>query len=231
MLGNLLSVERLFGKAWHVNGGLIHRYLSWVENAGTPIGALTPDWVGQTVQDTATGDLYVATGLTSADWRRYASGPTGKRQLLLPMLHGKVGATAGWVITAGNNVGSATLPAGQTASTLVLPVVGLEVGDIIKDWAVNGQAESAGNTATLSADLRKLTIAAADLVDASVSTDASGNLTADTIISRANVGVAENSLSEAVIEASIYYFLLTGTTAALTDLDIANISLGVQRRS
>lgn len=153
---------------------------------------------------------------------------TSSQDLIVPVCgNAKVGATAGWVITAGTDKYSATLPASQTSSTLVVPIPGLNVGDTVTAVSVVGQAESAGNTATLAMDVRKLTAAAADLTDASLGTDTSGNLTADTIISSANVGVT--GLTEVLAANESLYVLLTGTTAAATDLDIMSIVVSVTR--
>lgn len=38
------------------------------KNAGTPLATLTPLYSGEVVQDTTTGAIWYATGLTSADW-------------------------------------------------------------------------------------------------------------------------------------------------------------------
>lgn len=35
---------------------------------GTPAGSVTPNFIGQTYIDTATGSFYYSTGLTNADW-------------------------------------------------------------------------------------------------------------------------------------------------------------------
>lgn len=152
-----------------------------------------------------------------------ASVASAGRTLIIPALNAKVGATSGWVITAGTNISHATLPASQTSSTLVIPITGLAVGDTLTAVSVHGQAESAGNIATLSMDVRKTTTAAAAITDASLDTDASGNITADTIISGSNVGVT--GLSEVIAENEAVYVLLTGTTAASTDLDITHIAV------
>ncbi len=157
--------------------------------------------------------------------RRFVEKEVGEHQIVIPICgNAKVGATAGWVITAGTDKLHATLPAAQTGSTLVVPVSGLNVGDTITAFTVNGQVESAGNTATLTAALRKQTNAAADNTDASVSSAASGNLTADAIIAQGN-----SSLTEVVAAGVAYYLLLTATTAAATDLDITHAVITVKR--
>lgn len=42
--------------------------VGYVEYAGSPVGNLTPDFVGQQCQNTSTGVFYDAIGTTSADW-------------------------------------------------------------------------------------------------------------------------------------------------------------------
>jgi hypothetical protein len=150
-------------------------------------------------------------------------------QLIVPVCgNAKVGATAGWVITGGTNKNSATLPASQTGSTLVIPIEGLQVGDIVTGVAVVGQVESAGNTVTAAMDVRKLTSAAADLVDASLATDNLGaGVTADTILSAANLGVS--GLTEVMAENEALYVLITATTAGSTDIDLMSLVVSVTR--
>lgn len=140
----------------------------------------------------------------------------------------KVGATAGWVITGSTNKNHATLPASQTASTLVVPLTGLNVGDTITAAAAVGQIESAGNAVTLTMSLRKQTAAAADLTDAQVGADdLDAGVTADTILSAANLGVT--GLSEVVGEDEMFYLLFTGTTLGSTDIDLAGALITVTR--
>jgi hypothetical protein len=139
----------------------------------------------------------------------------------------KAGTTAGWVVNAGNNLSLATIPASQTNSTLILPVsIPLKVGNVITGFSVIGQIESAGNTATLSCDLRKHTAAAADVADASVSgLEANVSVTADTIISATNA--SKKGLAEIVGENETFYFLITSTTAASTDIALQGITITI----
>lgn len=149
---------------------------------------------------------------------------TAQKRLHSP-LSGKVGATAGWVITAGTNKASATLPASQTGSTLVVPINGLKVGDTITSFHLAGQIESAGGAVTVDADLRKLTVAAADLTDASVGSMTQLAVSADTAMSSANTEKA--SLAEVVGADEMFYVLITATTAASTDIDLQAIAVTV----
>jgi hypothetical protein len=149
------------------------------------------------------------------------------RQIVVPALNAKVGATAGWVITADTDKSHATLPAGQTASTLIVPICGLEIGDTLTAVSVQGQVESGGNNVTLTLNIGKQTTAVAGNVDSSLGTDNVGTLTADTLISSANLAVT--GLTEVLAEGEAVYAILTGTTGAACDIDIISIIATVTR--
>ena len=139
----------------------------------------------------------------------------------------KVGGTAGWVVNAGANLCLATLPASQTGSTLVIPItIPLKVGTQIKGFTIIGQIESGGGTATLTAELRKLTAAAADVADASVgSLLANVSVTADAALSYTNA--RKGGLTEVVAANETFYILVTSTTAGATDIALQGITLTI----
>ncbi len=137
----------------------------------------------------------------------------------------KVGTTAGWVVPAAADAAHlATLPAGQTASTLVIPImVPLKVGWTITAWTLNGQIDSGGNAATLDAAMFKHTEAEAGYTNAAVGAAMTQlSKTADY-----KVVDGKSGLSEVVAADESYYLLLTGTTAAATDIEIAGITVTV----
>lgn len=57
--------------------------VGYVEYAGSPVGALTPEFVGQRCLDTVGRSFYVALGTASADWTLEASPALGTAALLL----------------------------------------------------------------------------------------------------------------------------------------------------
>lgn len=176
--------------------------------------------------DRTNGNTYVNAGTkASPTWKLVMrSGRTAQKRIV--NVNAKVGGTAGWTVGAADDLGLlATLAASQTASTLVVPIPGLKVGDTITAFHLIGQIESAGNTATLDADLRKLTAAAADVTDASVGAITQISVIADTKVDSANS--EKNSLAEVVAEDETFYVLLTGTTAALTDIALQGIAITV----
>lgn len=149
-------------------------------------------------------------------------------QILTPICgNAKVGATAGWVITAADDISQATLPASQTSSTLIIPITGINIGDTLTGVSVSGQVESAGNAVTLVMSVRKTTAVAAGNSDAELDTDNVGSLVADTLISSANLVVT--GLTEVLAEGEAVYVLLTGTTAAVTDIALNSILATVTR--
>lgn len=62
--------ERVFGLSWHANATDIMKRICFTEYAGNPTGNVVPLFVGKTCFDTANAAFYVATGLTSADWKK-----------------------------------------------------------------------------------------------------------------------------------------------------------------
>lgn len=131
----------------------------------------------------------------------------------------KIGATAGWVVGAADNLGLlATLPAAQTASTLVIPITHLNISDIITGFYLIGQIEAtSGDTVTLDADLRKLTAVAGDVTDASIGAITQLSVTADTLISNANA-TKTLAAAETVSGLETFYILITATTGAVADV-------------
>lgn len=144
--------------------------------------------------------------------------------VFVPAGIGRAGATAGWTNT-GANLNEALLPQSQTASTFTIPLTGLQVGDTISAFKVVAQVESAGGTATLDADLRKLTNAAGDPTDASIGAITQVSVTADTAVASAKTLAA----AEVLASGESLYLLLTGTTAASTDVRLLGFEVTVLR--
>lgn len=149
------------------------------------------------------------------------------RKIVVPVGgNAKIGATAGWSIT-GADTYTAALPQSQTSSTLLIPVNGLEVGDTITDVAVHGKVTSAGNNVTLISSVRKLTATSGAITDVELGTDNIGTVTADALIGASNLKVT--GLTEVMAGGESIYVLLTGTTAASTDIDISSLTVTVTR--
>jgi hypothetical protein len=137
----------------------------------------------------------------------------------------KVGATAGWVIPAAADAAHvAALPASQTASTLIIPImIPLKVGYTITGWTINGQIDSEGNAAILDARLYKHTEDTTGFANATVGAGMSQlSKTGDYKVVEGVTG-----LTEVVAADESFYLLVTGTTNALTDIEIASITVTV----
>lgn len=140
---------------------------------------------------------------------------------------GVVGATAGWALPSAHsgftNAAVAGLPASQTASTFVIPVVGLKVGDTITAFKIEAQIESAGGAVTLDALLGKLTNVAGNVTDASLGSITQVSVTADTKVESSKT----LTTAEVVAADEQFYILVTGTTAASTDIQLIGATLSV----
>ncbi len=186
--------------------------VTWITNGGSP----------PVLQSSGVDILVFMTVDGGVTWFGYGPGVSERS---IHNTHAKIGATAGWVVDAADDIGLlAACPASQTASTLVVPIAGLKVGDTITAFSVVGQIESAGGTVTLDADLRKHTAAAADVTDASVGAITQISETADAIISAQKTGLAE-----VVAADETFYVLLTATTAAATDIALQGVTITVTK--
>jgi hypothetical protein len=146
---------------------------------------------------------------------------TGQQRLIKGGWH--VGATAGWAVNGAADSHRATCPADQTASTLVIPVPGLKVGDTITAYSLVGQIESAGGTVTVDAALYKQTAAAADITEASLGSITQVSVTADAIIS------ASKTLATAEVVAAneTFFILVTVTTGSSCDIALQGATITV----
>lgn len=142
----------------------------------------------------------------------------------IPTGRAKVGSAAGWVVGGADNLAYvATMAAAQTAGTLVIPLAGLQIGATITGFKVIAQIESAGNIATLDAAIRAITNVAAEPTDAAITgTFTQVSVTADTAVSQAS-----GAMTEVVTSGKSYYMLLTGTTAAATDIILQHCEITV----
>lgn len=139
----------------------------------------------------------------------------------------KVGATAGWVVGAGDNLAKlATLPAAQTGSTLVVPISGLKVGSTITGFSLTGSLQSGGNAVSITADLRALTAVAAGATDASIGAMAAPlSVVANTVVSSANA--SKTGLAEVVAAGKTYYVLVTATSGAACTEELQAVNVTV----
>lgn len=147
------------------------------------------------------------------------------QNIAIPAQLGKVGATSGWAPAGANNLSDATCPASQTASTLVIPILGLKVGQKITGFNLNGSVASSGGALTVDAQLRSLTAGASGPTDAQVAAMTQVAVTAATLLSAANTAVT--GINQTVAEGQNFYMLITVTTAASTSVTLQSAEITV----
>lgn len=215
----LTTVKTILGSAWHVA-------------SDAALAAMLPETdgtveAGKPVVPDANKDVSSLRNLTLTGTLAQST----SKQFMVPAAgRAKLGGSgAGWAVDADNALPFVTLPASQTSEVLLIPIEGLQVGDIVTAVGVCGQVESAGGTVTIALDVRKVTAAAGDFTDASLGTDDLGSgVTADTILSGSNLGVT--GLTETMAADELLYATITATTAGSTDIVIAGLMVTVTRK-
>lgn len=145
---------------------------------------------------------------------------------------GKVGATSGWTVRAGADTWMSTVAASQTAGTLVVPLPGLQEGDVIVGYHLLGQIDSAGNAVTLDAQLYEFVPAASGSAAAALTgTDMTQiSVSADTKVDELTATKAFAGTAEVTVARDRTYFaLLTATTGATTDIELLGLMLHVKK--
>jgi hypothetical protein len=182
----------------------------WAFTSGT--------WTGGTINNATIG----ATTPSSAS---FTTVTRTTQQYVQTIAQAKLGSSgAGWVLDAADDKSLATLPQSQTAEIVIVPItVPLKIGWTITGWTINGQIDSGGNAATLDGKLYKHTEATAGEATAAIGSGMTQlSKTADY-----KVVDGESSLTEVVAADESYFLLITGTTGATTDIEIASITMTV----
>lgn len=133
---------------------------------------------------------------------------------------GRPGATSsvGYVST-GTDKPILTLAASATADTWVIPITWMHEGDIVTKMGIHGQVESAGNTATIDYELRKMTAVATGSTDTSVQAGTQISKTADYLVN----DTTDLATPYTIVCGDCLYMLITCTTAAATDIELLSI--------
>jgi len=147
----------------------------------------------------------------------YPNGKLAKRMQFSAGGLSKYATSAGFSVDATNSSSLVTLPASKTDAKLVFHVPGLPVGSVIKGFNLVGQAESAGNNISMDASLAVATSVSTDVSEAVHESMDRLALTADAVLGAANTA---KTFSEPRVlnEDENIYIILTGTTAASTDM-------------
>lgn len=148
------------------------------------------------------------------------------KQRIIPATLGYPGETAGWVATDTLDADEclARLPASQTASTWIIPITGLDVGDTITAFSVVGQIERGGGTVTLDAELFVHVAVAADPSNTSLGAITQISKTADYAVNDSKTLATE----QLVAANESYYLLVTGTTPASCDIALMSATVTVR---
>jgi len=160
---------------------------------------------------------------TSTD---FATGTVNRNSQVynFPCMDGKDGATGTVGYNTDNDTAKLTLAQNATADTWVVPLQ-LKNGDIINSFRITGQIDSAGNTATVDADLRAITAVSTGSTDASIGAITQISKTADYEIDDEKTG-----LTHTIISGNTYYVLITCTTGATTDIELGSIEVTINEK-
>ncbi len=139
----------------------------------------------------------------------------------------KVGAGAGWVVGAANNVASiGTVAASQTSGTLVVPVEGLQHGDIITGVTVTASINCTTNNASLDAALHTYTVtAAATATDAAVANGGITQILQTGTGALAGTGTNATPCSSTVATGVQHFVILTATTGASCTIELNTVEI------
>lgn len=132
---------------------------------------------------------------------------------LSPANLGHVGATAGFVVRAASDTDLATVPASQSASTLVIPIGGLKVGDTITGFHLIGELTSGGGSVTVDCSLYKHTAGSGSDPAASIQAMAQLVASANQLFDEVAT-LTQLSTPEVVAQDKSYFYLVKVTTAS-----------------
>lgn len=132
---------------------------------------------------------------------------------------GAVSAPSGWSSPSGTDTFEWSLPAAETASTLIVPF-NVTSAEYITGFQIGGMISSAGNTVTLDAELFKRTTGGGTISDVSQGSITQINVTANTeVLSRFDL-IPGQQASTTIGATSAWYVKLTGTTGAATEIKL-----------
>ncbi len=144
----------------------------------------------------------------------------------------KVGAASGWTVRAGADSFMATCAASQTNATLIVPLTGLEVGDRIVGFHMNGQIESGGNAVNFNIKLASSIPVAAGSTHSAVTGTTGNTITkaADTALNEDNTKFNLPESAQIVVESGKAYFaIVTATTLGSTDIEFLALVLHIKK--
>lgn len=140
---------------------------------------------------------------------------------------GKVGATSGWSLS-GSDIGSiGNLPSDHTGSTLVIPLSGLRIGDVVSGFYLIGQMSSDAGTGTIDATLKL-----ASMLSDEVTTSSLGSMTqlttnaTDIKLSSSNASKSLSANHTLATDEELF-LIVTGTTQSNNQINLEGIGLNI----
>lgn len=167
-------------------------------------------------------------GYTLADVVAGADSGTG-RTIMLPVKGIASIGNPGWTIDAQNTDENIVCPASQTSASVTIPIIGLNIGDVITGMTVHGfLAVAGGGSITMDGQLIRATIAGGiaatgfntDFPTVSSAVEGSVDLDGDNFFL--------SGLTEEVIAGQFYYAIITATTGVGDNAYITHVEVTVE---
>ena len=119
----------LFGSAWHTNSIAIMQALGHQSGGATPVGSVTPAFIGQEYYDTVGKVFYRAVALTNTDWVALAASENA---------NDVIGVGAGYKLARGVHQQVAAVDTVATGLTTVVAVIAqFQDGPTVKQMFVS----------------------------------------------------------------------------------------------
>ena len=142
----ILSLNSPAENAGSASLGALARYAGHIEYPGSPVGNLTPDFVGQRCFDTTNKIVFMATGLTSSDWYPLLFGTVSGSLLSgIRLLDGTTMPFSGILGQQNTAVDSPADTAENTMYSLAIPANTLGINDCLRvthSWTCTNNANT-----------------------------------------------------------------------------------------
>src|SRR5579885_3397395 len=106
MPDSVTNLQANAGTAWHVQGNEIMQQLGYISGSGSPVGSVTPSYIGQLYYDTAGTTFYIADTTSNTGWSAFAipSETSAALGYLIGLTAGVASASKAIVVDANKNV-------------------------------------------------------------------------------------------------------------------------------
>lgn len=158
-----------------------------------------------------------------------------KKTLIIPACSGKIGGYAGWIIDSSVDNFIAICPSEADGASIVVPINGLQVGDIITKFYATGRVD-AGDSAGESSiyiQLKRTKVNSANSIN-DEALEGLGSNGETPFVGSSVIGPENTSSSDlelVVQENELYYFVVVGyNTADLTNIFLQSLTLDIIRK-